>query len=396
MRFFQHFCFGCVKVRLSGLAPERFLNLCGGAGLEVWNVCAAKDGCELYMGIRDFFSCRPFVKKAKVRLRILKKCGLPFFLHKNRRRKMWAAGFALFFIFLYVLSLFVWDIKYQGNLTYTDDELGHFLESLSVTNGTRKTDISCNDLEEALRNRFGGITWVSARLSGTRLYVQIKENEVPLEIPEKDETPCDLTAAFDGVITSMIVRSGVPLVKTGDTVEKGQLLVSGRVPITDDAGEVTAEHFVRADADIIGRIRRTQSKEINLWHRREEKTGNIRRGLFLSAAGHSFVWLLPNLKKTEWKTVMEEKKLCLFKNFVLPVRYGFITSFEVSSHDQMYGEEELSNMAEQYKNEISENLIEKGVQIIENNVRILVNGSFCRFEAELLTEEPIDERSTIN
>ena len=34
----------------------------------------------------------------------------------------------------------------------------------------------------------------------------------------------------DGTITSMIVRSGIPLVKPGDEVEKGQILVSGNGP----------------------------------------------------------------------------------------------------------------------------------------------------------------------
>lgn len=396
MRFFRHFCFGCVKVRLTGLSPERFFNLCGSADMEIWNVRFAGGGYELCMGIRDFFSCRPYAKKAKVRLRILEKFGLPFFLHKNRGRKLWAAGFAAFFVLLYVLSLFVWDIEYQGNLTYTDDELGHFLESMEITCGIKKTRVSCEGLEEALRNQFEGITWVSARLSGTRLYVQVKENEVTLQLPEKDDTPCDLTASEGGVITSMVVRSGIAQVRAGDTVEKGQILVSGRVPITDDSGEAVAEHLVRADADIVARVRKTVERNESLWHRREERTGRVRYGLFLDASGHAFVWLFPNFRKTEWKTVTEEKKLRLFGDFYLPVDYGLITSFEVSPYDEKYTEAELSRMAEQYKTEISENLMEKGVQIIENNVKILVNGSLCRFEAELVTEEPIEERSTIN
>ena len=52
-------------------------------------------------------------------------------------------------------------------------------------------------------------------------------------------------------------------------------------------------------------------------------------------------------------------------------------------------EEELSALAAAYQSEVSENLIEKGVHIIENNVKILVNGSTCRFEVTLQTEESI-------
>lgn len=396
MKSFRHFCSGYVSVRLTGLSPERFFNLCGASGLELFNVSFTGEYYKFNMRAKDFLSCGPFARKAKVRLKILKKFGLPFFLQKNRGRKMWAAGFFSFFLLLYVMSLFVWDIEYRGNLTYTDDTLTHYLETLDVSCGILKKNIACEELEKNLRNEFQGITWVSARLSGTRLYIQIKENEVPLEIPEKDETPGDLIAAYDGVITSMVVRSGIALVKAGDTVTKGQVLVSGRIPITNDANEVVTEHYVHSDADIVAQVRRGETKEIPLWYERFEKTGNVRKGLSLNMFGKSFVWILPNFRNTEWRTVTEEGKLCLFGDFYLPVNYGLITSVEVSSYEEKHSDKQLEEMAEGYKNEISEKLIEKGVQIIENNVKILVNGSVCRFEAELLTEEAIGERSMIN
>ncbi|MEG1576752.1 MAG: sporulation protein YqfD [Clostridium sp.] len=396
MNVFRHFGCGYVKVRLSGLSPERFLNLCGSANMELWKVCFVNGNYEFFMGAKDFLSCRPFIKKAKVRPKIIKKFGLPFFLHKNRKRKMWAAGCLSFFALLYILSLFIWDIDYRGNTTYTDDELGHFLESLQITCGIKKDKLSCDELEEALRNHFDGITWASVRISGTRLYVQIKENEVLLAIPEPDEEPCDLIAAYDGVITSIIVRSGMSVVQVGDTVEKGQVLVSGCIPMTDDSEEIISRRYIHADADIIGQVRHSKSKEISLWHRQSVPTGKIRNGISLHFANHSFVWMIPNIRNTEWRTVTQTKRLRLMGDFYLPIDYGRIKSFEVSSHDAKYTETEINKMAECYKNEVSEKLIEKGVQIIENNVRILVNGSLCRLEADLLTEESIQERSTIN
>lgn len=391
MNYLRHYLAGYLRVRLTGLSPERFFNLCRSAGIGIWNVNFENGTYSFCMAAKDFPACRPMVKKAKVRLAIKKKFGLPFFLQKNRRRKLWAAGFLSFFLFLYVLSLFVWDIEYQGNVKYTDDVLGHFLETLDIRCGIRKSGISCEDLESAIRNEFNGITWVSARLSGTRLYVHVKENDVPLTIPVKDETPRDLVASYGGVITSMVVRSGKAVVKPGDTVEPGQLLVSGRIPITDDGGTEIAARYVRSDADIIARVSRTEEKRIPMWHKRTEKTGRKRPGLFLNAFGRTFVWMFPNVWKTEWETVMEEHTLRVAKDFYLPVRYGWITSKEISSYDEKYSETELSAMAEEYKNEVSENLIEKGVQIIENNVKILVNGSECLFRAELVTEEPITE-----
>ena len=68
------------------------------------DVIFSKGNYIFSMGIHDFFSSKPFIKKAKIRLRIQQKLGLPFFLHKNRKRKLWAAGFLSFFVFLWVLA----------------------------------------------------------------------------------------------------------------------------------------------------------------------------------------------------------------------------------------------------------------------------------------------------
>lgn len=395
MKFLRRFWSGSVRIQMTGQSPERFFNLCAASGLDIWDVIFSKGNYIFSMGIRDFFSSKPYAKKAKIRLRIQRKLGLPFFLYKNRKRKLWAAGFICFFMLLYTLSFFVWDIGYQGNVMYTDDELSHFLDTLGIHCGIMKSQVSCEDLEAALRNQYNGITWVSARLSGTKLYVHVKENDVPLEIPVRDDTPCDLTADVDGTITSMIVRSGIPMVKPGDEVVKGQILVSGAIPITDDGGTVVAEHYVHSDADIIARRTRQETKDISLWHEREEKTGRVRKGLMANIGVHSFVYLLPNFWNTEWRTVTEIRQVRLFGDFYLPVELGLITSQEVCSYDEKYTEKELEELGEAYKNEVAEKLMEKGVQIIENNVKILVNGSSCRFEVNMQTEEPFKTETNV-
>lgn len=395
MKFLRRFWSGSVRIQMTGEYPERFFNLCASSGLDIWDVIFSKGNYIFSMGIRDFFSSRPYAKKAKIRLRIQRKLGLPFFLYKNRKRKLWAAGFLCFFLLLYTLSFFVWDIGYQGNVMYTDDELSHFLDTMGIRCGIMKNQVSCEDLEAALRNEYNGITWVSARLSGTKLYVHVKENDVPLEIPVRDNTPCDLTADADGTITSMIVRSGIPMVKPGDEVVKGQILVSGAIPITDDGGTVVAEHYVHSDADIIARRTRQETKDISLWHEREEKTGRIRKGLMTNIGAHSFVYLIPNFRNTEWRTVTEIRQVRLFGDFYLPMELGLITSQEVCSYDEKYTEKELEELGEAYKNEVAEKLMEKGVQIIENNVKILVNGSSCRFEVNMQTEEPFKTETNV-
>lgn len=48
----------------------------------------------------------------------------------------------------------------------------------------------------------------------------------------------------------MIVRSGVPVKKPGDTCKKGEVLVSGEVHIMNDEQEIQRYEYVHSDADI--------------------------------------------------------------------------------------------------------------------------------------------------
>lgn len=107
---------------------------------------------------------------------------------------------------------------------YTYDTLVKWLETQDTYYGMLKSRINCEDLEAAIRTSFPEITWVSARVSGTRLLIHIKENEVLSVIPDKDDAPRDIVASKSGIITSMVVRQGIAQVAPGDEVEAGQVL----------------------------------------------------------------------------------------------------------------------------------------------------------------------------
>ena len=370
--------------------------MCSANHIAVWNLGWQGDCCRFYISLKGYRKTKPLAKKSKVRLKIVKKFGLPFFLYRNRRRKLYFAGVTAFFLLLYAMSLFVWDIEFEGNQMYTYDTLMRFFETQDVGYGMIKYRVDCEALEAAMRNEFSEITWVSARVSGTRLLVKIKENEVLSRIPEKDETPCDLVAKSDGVITSMIVRKGVPKVSIGEQVTKGQILVSGLVPITNDGEEVVNIHPVRADADIMAQTSYSYHQEFPLLHTVTAMTGKERRGFYLKCFDYSFMLILPKKADTTWKLWMEESQAKLFQNFYLPAYLGKITAKEYVAYERFYTEEEKKQQAEKIHQAYMKNLMEKGVQIIENNVKILDNESNCTVEGNFITEEAICQKQSIS
>ncbi|MDE5951304.1 MAG: sporulation protein YqfD, partial [Acetatifactor sp.] len=242
---------GYVRIKIWGVSPERFLNLCSNKNLLLWDI--SKDG-EVYtmcISLKAFLQLRPIARKTGVRVVVLQKVGLPFLLPGLLKRKIFVAGLLFCVAFWIVSYRFVWDISLEGNYQITQEVFMDFLASQQIHVGMQKSDLDIDALEREIRRAFPEITWTSAKLSGTRLEISVKENDAPIVTDtEKPVGGQDLVSEYAGVITSMIVRSGVPTAKIGDIVEEGTLLVEGRVPIYNEDSTVREYMYITADADI--------------------------------------------------------------------------------------------------------------------------------------------------
>lgn len=73
---------GYLKLKIWGYGVERFLNVCGKTGIDIWGVRAERTSCDpvcfCCMELKDFHRIRPIVRKTKVHIRIQKRLGLPF------------------------------------------------------------------------------------------------------------------------------------------------------------------------------------------------------------------------------------------------------------------------------------------------------------------------------
>lgn len=386
---FQHYWNGYLLVRLQGFSPERFLNLCMANQIELWGLRNKEGLYQFYMTLDGYRRIRPLVRKAQVRLKILGRFGLPFFLYRNRRRKLYGAGISAFFILLFLMAQFIWNITLEGNYRFTDDMLLHYLDSQDIRYGVRRSQIDCDSLEEAIRSEYPEIIWVSARVSGTRLMIKVKENDVMAAIPIKDEEPRDLVADKTGVITSMVVRKGKAQVAVGDPVEPGQVLVSGAIPIYNDAEELVNCQYVRADADI--RVQTGVSYQEEVPHLTTERvdTGKTRHGIQFRLFHYSLVLMIPAGGDLPWEYVRESHQAKVLGDFFLPVWIDHIVGTEYEYYERFLTKGELETAKNKIHDSKIENLKQKGVQIIQNNVKILDKSSAWVIQGEFLVEDSI-------
>ncbi len=414
---------GFLRLHVSGHGQERFLNLCCANQMDPWDICPRGEGIECCMLLPHFWRIRPLAKKAGVRVHVLGRYGAPFWIRRSRKREGLLLGACACFALVYALSLFIWNISFEGNYHYSRDTLLDYLESLDIRYGMRKNAVSCEDLEDSIRSAFPEITWVSASVTGTRLVVRVKENEVLSSVPPKDDSPCELIAGSAGEITRMIVRQGKADVTVGDTVEAGQILVSSALSVMNDNGETVRVKYVHADADVYARTSYAYRTEEPILLRTETPTGRRRLRMTLSAGRFRASLSIPAkgelwnaLKETAvsfgrwvlaqagadpgaetgaeqerpvWKETTQLRQLCLFGDFYLPVYWEQTVGEETVFYERPYTEKELKVRSEYINGKYIENLLQKGVHIIENNVKILKNGLSYTIECSVTAEEEI-------
>ena len=382
---------GYVKLRVEGYAPERFLNLCNVHGILLWGVEAKGASYELYVSVRDYRKMRPFVKKTGTRLILLQKQGLPFFLHRFRKRKLFFAGLLMCVLGIYLLSLFVWNIHLEGNTTQSNEEVLEYLQTIGITHGMQKKKVVCERIETGLRREYPNMLWVSAEMRGTRILIRIRENtdrDIVADPQIKEETAESIVTEYAGTIASMIVRQGTSAVKVGDWVEAGQTLVEGYYTVKNDAGEVVRYEGVPADADIFLTVTENYQDRFLTSYQKKEFTGKRRLGIRLKILERELE-LLPKVSFEKYEKTENVQEFHITENFYLPFSMTWIWYEEYHETAQNCTEKELNELAKTRYLEKYENILQKGVQIIEKNVKIDTNGKLCTVAGYVTLRIPV-------
>lgn len=386
---------GYLRIRVSGFSPERFMNLCSNKGILLSNIVREGDVYYMNINLKGFWALRPIVRKTGTKVVVLERYGLPFFLPKLLKRKVFVGGLLLAVAFWMWSSLFIWDIELSGNYRITEDMFTAFLNENQVTVGMKKNSLDIEALEKEIRRQFPEITWASAKLEGTRLQIAIKENDAPILVAqEEEETGKDLVSQYDGTIVSMIVRSGVPKAAVGDTVEKGAVLVEGRVPIYNEDTTVREYLYVDADADIILEHTRSFSARLPFDYIQKEYTGREKRKFYLRVGSKE--WKMPQDRPfLVYDSVIKESRPLLFDKLSIPIYIGSYTHREYMNVEYEYSLDEAREQLNEKLLAFIASLEEKGVQIIEKDVKIDTNDSSWVISGQFIVREAVGESVVI-
>lgn len=384
-------------MELTGFSPERFLNLCHTNHIILWGITPLENGYKFYISKRAFFLVRSYVKKANVHLQIKARKGFPFLVKRYKHRKWFFLGFLLSMLFVGYSSLFIWDIDITGNDIYTTEELTSYLVQNGFHLGIKKKQIDCNALEMELRERFDEISWISCCINGTQLSISLKEAEETQANSSVDTqaAPCDIVATSDATIQSIVVQNGTPLVKEGDTVKKGDVLISGAVNLYDDANEVLQTNFITAKGKILGQIVEPYNDQLKLQFYEKQFTGNTTSSYQLQFFGYQIPLMTHRTSFSTYDTIKSHHTLKLGKTFYLPVTFTTIERKEYILCKASVTPETGMARAQKRLTDYTKNLSEKGVEIIENHVTIEQAGTSICASGYLIVSRSIGTNNQI-
>ncbi len=366
---------GYVTVEVEGYFIERFINLCNSQKIFLWNLKRTHSTrIIINIGLKDFKKLKPIAKKTKCRVKMQKKKGIPFLLHRYQKRKLFFIFFLIIGLTTIALSNFVWNIEITGNENISSEEIQKLLDENDFKIGKCKIGLKTKDLIQKIRLERSDIAWIGIEIKGTNATVKIVEADLKPDIIAEDEY-CNLIATKDGMITKVTAQNGTPLVKEGDIVTKGTVLVGGWLE-----GKYTGTRYVHANGDVQAKVWYSEKEKVPLKQLEKAKTGKEENKYSVKINNFKINLTKGVSKFKKYDTIETSKKLKLFSNFYLPIEIYTKTFQEYEEKELIYTPEEAKIIGENLATKKLEELIENKESIVNKKVYVETTAQYVEVE----------------
>lgn len=355
IKILLNYILGYVNILVEGFFTERFINTCINKNILLFNIKRDKSTI-IYanVGIFDFKNVVKIAKQSKCRVKIQRKCGLPFLFNRYKKRKIFAIALVSIICVIIYLSNFIWNIEIVGTDKINQNELIKTINSEGLTIGKLKRKVDLKSIINKIRLDRKDIAWIGIDLKGTNAIVKVVEADAKPEIIKEDEY-CNIVSDKEASIIKVNAQNGTVLVKEGDVVKKGTPLIAGWME-----GKYTGTRYVHAEGSVEAKV--WYSHKERIYYKQEEKlrTGNEEKKYTLNINNFE-INLYKKLSNFEnYDTIKEQKKLKLFSNLYLPAGLIISNNYEVVNNNIVYNQDEAKKIGiVKSKEELDKNLKSK-------------------------------------
>lgn len=327
-----------VCFEIVGGSVERFLNIANRRWLNVFNVNNSDGRVFAFTSAKEFPALCAVAAKANAELVIISHFGLPYYIRHYSKRWGFTAGFLLFCVALWVMSLFVWSVDLENLPEQYAVSVTDLLYEEGIRTGVLCSSIHGDMLQTLLEEKLPQFDMIQVSRMGSKAKVKFNAS-VPIRKTIENHEPCDLIAGESGQIVSATASQGTIFVKQGDIVVPGDVLVSG---VFDSLGESIV--MVHAKGNVTALVDKTFSETVNFSQIVTEPTGHVININRLMAFGIE-IPLFGSLPKGNYSRTYEEIPLSVL-GFDFPIVLRREQWHELCYTEKQFTPEECTEQAE--------------------------------------------------
>ena len=380
---------GYVDIVIEGYYIEQFINICNTRQINLWNI-KKENSIKVFASIQisDFRKLKQICKKTKCKIKIQNKKGLPFIIKKYKKRKFFFLFLLLIVITIIILSNFIWNIEIEGETDIPKEEILELVKSEGLEIGKLKRTIDTKEIINKIRLERDDISWVGIEIEGTNAIIKIVEADEKPEIIDDSEY-CSIVADKNAMILKVSAQNGTPLVKEGDIVTKGDIIVAGWME-----GKYTGKQYVHAQGEVQAKVWYTTTEKVYLQETKKVETGQAESSY--SVMINNFQINLPKSlpKFQKYDTIEENKKLKLFSNFYLPLELVKYTYKEYEETVVIHSFEEAKQIGIDRTKESLQAEID-GKEILDKQVKVRTETDYIEVEVTYEVKENIGIKEKI-
>ena len=180
-----------------------------------------------------------------------------------------------------------------------------------------------------------------------------------------------------GIIVKVNAQNGTPLVKEGDIIKEGTVLVGGFLE-----GKYTGTRYVHANGEVTAKVWYSQKEKVELKQTNLVHTGTFENkySVVINNFRINFYKTLSKLKN--YDTIEEIKKLKIFSDFYLPIEIIKTTNYENVEETVEYNKEEAKEIAIDRAKKVLDEQVNENIL----NTYININETEEYIEAEVIYE----------
>jgi len=222
---------GKIKVRISGADINRFLNRCIAEGVSLYDIIEIDSmSIECNIDRKSYRNLLKIAKKTFCEIKKLEQTGIIYILMQFKYRYMLVISVVLCAVAIFISTSYMWKIEVVGCKSISQEKILGELYKCGVRIGAYIPNINPVWVKNEMLLNMDELSWIAVNIKGSYAEILVEERVKGPDIIEENEV-ADLVASKDGLITKMNIVSGNADVKEGETVIKGQRLVSGEYEI---------------------------------------------------------------------------------------------------------------------------------------------------------------------